>query len=387
MRNNSKFKHDSSCANNIFKNIQQIAPMLKEPQHLENYIVFNNLILKLTTMELLSHSPQNFFKTLINVDYNPQAQNYHPNFDKLIYTYTRGDSILTTRLLQALGLCITNDNNAKAIICFIGVGNSGKSFLIKFLSSLIDSSLITSIDPSHLGDKFALSRIYGKLICTCMDMKNTPISKGGVSVIKQISGNDMVTAEYKNSNKYIEFVSHCHMILGSNYEIISDGEDQAFENRKVVIPFQYAIDRENMETEDILLSKLENEKSAIINTLLYYYIQLRNNKYKFADNPNEKESYNNYVPYNGLSFSHSNYIKRFFDNHYEVTNNKQDICRVSDLCEEYNNYIKSLGIFYSIDVTAFSHYLSSIIGISPQKTRKGSITNNSVSCLLGVKHK
>jgi len=115
----------------IMRNIEQTVPELDYPYDISNYVVMNNGILNLNTNLLESFILGRFITNMVVVDWNPDSVSC-PIFDNIINTYTQGDNVLAERIFEALGVCLTNDT-VKKYICFLGVTNSGKSFLLSLL--------------------------------------------------------------------------------------------------------------------------------------------------------------------------------------------------------------------------------------------------------------
>lgn len=129
----------------IFEEITQKAMFMSYPDNIHNLIVFNNGILNLSTMKLEPFCAGIFITNMVNVDWTFNCE--CPNFERLLNVYTQGDNVLKERLLEALGVCLTNDI-VKKIICFLGGSHSGKSFLVSFLLSLINDESIYVLQPN-----------------------------------------------------------------------------------------------------------------------------------------------------------------------------------------------------------------------------------------------
>lgn len=120
----------------ILHNIEQTAPELDYPYDISNYVVMNNGVLNLHINLLEPFTPGRFITNMVLVDWNPESV-LCPVFDDIINTYTQGDNVLAERIFEALGVCLTNDT-VKKYICFLGITNSGKSFLLSLLLSLLN---------------------------------------------------------------------------------------------------------------------------------------------------------------------------------------------------------------------------------------------------------
>ena len=73
------------------------------------------------------------------------------------HNYTNHEMPLNKRINEVLGVCLTNDM-VKKLFCFLGVTNSGKTFLLSFLMRLFNNSATVTMQPNDLGRQFAPSR-------------------------------------------------------------------------------------------------------------------------------------------------------------------------------------------------------------------------------------
>ena len=106
-----------------------------------------------------------------------------PEYEKVINTYTNHEAPLNKRINEVLGVCLTNDM-VKKLFCFLGVTNSGKTFLLSFLMRLFNNSATVTMQPNDLGRQFAPSMVYGKSLCCCMDMDSAPLNTKATAFLK-----------------------------------------------------------------------------------------------------------------------------------------------------------------------------------------------------------
>ncbi len=253
---------------------------LDEEEITQDLVSFRNGVLDLTSGGIYGHSPKHRTFYRIEADYNPSAASLPAvNFDIFLQQITGGDPILQERLWQVIGYILVSDRRAKALLLFQGVGNSGKSILTDFLCTLFSSNARISMIFQELSGKFSGSELEGKFLCVSNDMPADPLSAKAASLLKQISGNDIVSSDAKY-RKRTQFRGTTKLVMVSNHPILLTAADPAFLDRVVTVPFRYAVPREQWDTA--LLSKILEERTIIVARAVAAYYRLRAQKYIFT---------------------------------------------------------------------------------------------------------
>lgn len=379
----SGFRCGTVTPQQVMAHVEQMAPFYDYPLDISNYIVFNNCVLNLATGLPENFMPGRFITNMVTVDWLPEVTSC-PTFDSMIMTYTQGDPALTERLLQALGLCLTNDT-VKRFICFLGITNSGKTFLVSLLLSMLNDDSIAMMQPNDFSQRFAGGMIYGKSICACMDMDAAPLNTRATAFIKQVSGGDTIGAEFKYANGLVMFRSRAHVILCSNFNIIPEIEDIAFESRKLVVPFRHRLTDDAIPFEQ-LMQKLEHEKPAIVQKLIQAFSRLKAETYVFSGTGAWYDTYKPpmFAPPGAASSLHQ-YVFLF----YEMTGDPEDIVFAEDLYHAYSQYqgahIEQLHAFSSADAF-YKTFKEAYPEIQTDRKRRNPNTNPQ-SCYLGIRRK
>lgn len=372
------FQCTARIVERIYAEIEQTAIAVDYPADIHNLIVFQNGILNLTTMQLEPFMTGRFITNMIMVDWVPG--NDCPRFHELLQVYTQGDAVLKERLLEALGICLTNDI-VKKIICFLGVSHSGKSFLVNFLMDMINPEAVHVLQPNDFERQFATSQIHEKCIIACMDMEAAPLNPRATATLKNISGHDRINFELKHANGGHTFVSRAHVILCSNYNIVPQKEDAAFEMRKLVVPFDHRLNEEAVSQEE-LIQTLESEKSAIVYLLIQAVLRLRARNYVFSGGTD----YDHYVPMNGIGVPKEVCFQLFFEQCCQITGLETDYVFTRDLYQAYMAFCKEHLQNDFLCYNAFSKLASKQLS-NLQHGRKYRVDHpegNAESCYLGV---
>jgi len=244
----------------------------------DRYITFRNTVLDVHTGASFPPSPSYFNTAFLDVDYVPGAIAC-PNFDTFLTTLAVGDPLLVARVWEMLGYLLSNDISAKVFFVMQGLPNSGKSKLGEFIKNLFNIDAVTNLDIATLGRQFGMADIIGKRLNASLDLPAGTLKSESVSIIKQLTGGDMMTADIKFMPR-VKFQNSCKLLFATNHPITLSERDDAFFDRLVAIPFTVSIPREQCDRD--LLKRFEQEKSAIANKALKHYCQLKARNYIFS---------------------------------------------------------------------------------------------------------
>lgn len=299
-------------------------------------VAFHNGYLDTMSMQFFQTDYHLFFTSNINCNYLTNDCSC-PNFDRFIEQIAGNDELLMQRIFQSLGYIFSNDLNAKAIFLYQGVTNSGKSTLIKFISSFFDEELVTALSVDELDRTFALSELIGKALCVDTELTAAPLKTGSVGKLKQLSCKDLLSSDKKYSDR-VKFVCRAKIILATNHRFQLDTRDAAFLKRIVVLPFNYEIPKQGCDPE--ILQSFKTERLAIVKKVLYYYCQLRQNRYVFAGDFKLNEMFTDEAVGSG-QMSYQDWVVSFLDrqciydaNQSETTENLY--CAYQNYCQRQN---------------------------------------------------
>ena len=248
-----------------------------------NIIVFKNGTLELNTMAFRSNSPKDMASSALAINYNGLRQQM-PHINQYLRTATGGNGTLRERILQAIGYICTNDISAKSFIYLQGVGDSGKSLLCALIAMLFPetgANAVGRVALQDFGGKFALASLVNARLNVSEDLPDIILTPATVSKIKMLSDFNRVECE----QKYVPAFSYrflCKLLFASNHPLRLKEYDQAFVNRIVYIPFEYAIPKELQDRH--LLQKMLPELPALFNYAIEAYKRLVENGYNWAGN-------------------------------------------------------------------------------------------------------
>lgn len=337
-----------------------------------NYWPFRNGFLNITTGELIRNDGQYFVRHVLNCNYNPNAE--CPNFDCFIHSIAGGDAKLIKLLWQTIGYLLSLDMNGKVFFSFIGKKDTGKSLLAKVLTRIIGEKAVSYLSASNLSGRFDVSNLNGKHLNVCMDLPNKKLSLETIAKIKMITGGDTIYADVKNKQA-ISFRATARLLFGCNSMIQTEDYDVAFNERHVIIPFNFPVPKE--EQDFYLEEKLLLEAEGICRKAMEYYKELVKNSYRFPQVECMIES-NEMYDYEQL-------MNAFVEQYCEFTDNNNDKVPSAQLHTLFKNFCFSLSI-PSLDITAFSRKFKDMFRDRTEKTR-ARVASGNVQVFLKVQLK
>lgn len=277
---------DSSIIKKVYEIIQAEPNICIPHANTIPLVALDDGLLDLTTLALGQFSPAPFVTVKLLGSYSRGQVSSCPAFDRFLHEITGGDSTLEARIWEAVGYSLVPDTNGKCFILFQGVPDSGKSLLGDVIAALIDPDLVTSMDISTMGERFGPSELVGKQLCLALDMPSGTLDAKLVSLFKNLTGGDFVTADVKYQAR-IKFRCSATFVLATNHLLRTRDNDPAFFRRAVTIPFRFSVDKGQQDHS--LKARILAERDAIIYRAIQAYVRLRQNKYQFSGDfePNE----------------------------------------------------------------------------------------------------
>lgn len=201
------------------------------PSH---WINFKNGMLDVLTGEIHKHDPNYLSVNQIPHDFIPDLKIE----DSLFYRFlqSRIPSKENQKMLfEYMGYCMTKDLIFQKFMILHGIGNSGKSKILNFIIKMVGKENVCNIPLQDLSERFTSANLLLKLLNTCGDLTSKALKDS--SVIKQITGNDPVKAEYKGG-KTFSFISNAKMIFSCNeLPVVIDEKSNGFYRRLLLIRF------------------------------------------------------------------------------------------------------------------------------------------------------
>lgn len=353
---------DASIIDRIYKVIQAEPEIIFKPGRgdMGRFIADQDGLIDLETLTVLPHSPGLFVTTLLQGSFSKGSQENCTVFEQFLFDITGGDPLLIDRIWEVMGYALVPDTAGKCFILFQGVPDSGKSLLGDVIASLLDEENVTSLDLGALGERFGTAELVGKQLCLSLDMPSGVLDPKSTSMLKSLTGGDVVTADVKYQAR-IKFRCTATFLLASNHPLLPRDNDPALLGRAVTVPFHFQISRERQDHG--LRTKILAERNAIIYRALLAYQRLRQNNYRFSGDfaPNQAISGTN-----GPATDLTSMLWDFLENSF-VAAPGQFITSA----EIYQAFFSRFGIAWPGGVAKFSGAVWPILEIlHPQQVKK-----------------
>jgi putative DNA primase/helicase len=225
-----------------------------------------NGTIDVTTGEFREHRKEDFITKIANVSYDPDA--ICPLWEKFIREIMDYKGDLINFLQTASGWGITGDTSEQIMFILIGNGANGKSTCINAIMHLLGdyaTSAPTETFMRRLGDGISndIARLRGMRFVTTTEAEQG--RKLSESLIKQITGNDRMTARFLYG-EYFTFQPTFKIFMATNHKPTISGTDYGIWRRIRLIPFTTTIAEENRDIH--LAEKLLEESPGILNWLI-----------------------------------------------------------------------------------------------------------------------
>lgn len=296
----------------------------------ENIINLQNGLYDVTTGELKPHSSDYISSIQLNVKYNPNYIN-HGYWDNFLDTLTMGDNELKNIIQEWYGLILSNYNAStpKKLLLLYGVGDTGKSKLISVLEQLLSKDNSKSIQIQKLGDRFALGDIFKTRLLHYGDLPSKTIDDNSLTILKVITGGDTLSVEKKGIDPFdIEYRGALMYSCNELPVITGDLGNHVF-NRFMIIPCDNPIPKDKQDPE--ILEKLLLDKEYIFTWSMEGLKRLMSNNLKFSYSEKSEDAKK------GYSIKSDN-VRAFIDEKYDITRDKTDRIKLTDLYYAYDSY-------------------------------------------------
>ncbi len=237
------------------KNYQKRDIFDSEP-HLLN---LTNGIFNLDTGMLMPHTHENYFLSLLPIEYNKDAQIH--NIKTFFEQVLRPEDV--PLIQEVFGYCLHRSHPIQKAFMFLGDGANGKSVTISLLKAFLGKENTCAISLQDIvKSRFSISALYNKMANLYPDIADESLQKTGL--FKILTGGDMVTAEQKFKDPF-SFTNHAKLIFSANKLPEVHDDSDAFFRRWIFITFPNKF--EGDKADKTLLQKLTTteELSGLFN--------------------------------------------------------------------------------------------------------------------------
>ncbi len=215
------------------------------------WIQFNDLIVDISTGEEFAASPEYFVTNPLPYSLHKERYVETPVLDKIFTEWVGEDYVKT--LYQIIAYCMVPSYPLHRIFCFIGAGMNGKSCFLTLLRKFIGGDNVCSTElDTLLTSRFEITRLHKKLVCQMGETNFSEMNK--TSILKKLSGGDLIGFEYKRKDPFEE-MNYAKIIIATNNLPTTSDKTVGFYRRWMIIDFP----NEFSEKKDILSEIPEEE--------------------------------------------------------------------------------------------------------------------------------
>lgn len=221
---------------------------LKKPKEINpNWIQFKDTIVDINTGDRFKASPEYFVTNPIPYELNKDNFEETPKMDEIFEQWVGKDHIKT--LYEIISYCLLPQYPIHRLFCFIGSGMNGKSCFLNLLKKFIGTYNCTSTELDTLiASRFEITRLHKKLVCMMGETNFSELEK--TSIIKKLTGGDLIGYEYKNKNPFEEH-NYAKIIIATNNLPTTTDKTIGFYRRWCIIDFPNQFSEQKEILDDI----------------------------------------------------------------------------------------------------------------------------------------
>jgi P4 family phage/plasmid primase-like protien len=213
---------------------------------------------------LLPHDPKHLSVVQLPVKHDPAAA--CPSIEAFVAATFPADA--HNLAWEIPGVLMVPATWLQMAILLLGEGCNGKSVWLSLIVRFLGRHNVATIPLHRLeADKFAVSRLAGKLANVCADLPSEHLA--GTSTFKALTGGDTLSAEYKFKDSF-DLEPYARLVFSANHPPRSADSSAAFFRRWKVIPFDHTFAPDEQIQRDVLDARLQapGELSGLFNRAL-----------------------------------------------------------------------------------------------------------------------
>ena len=246
---------NSKEKNEILEALQQYGRQ-KIPQKIKStWIQFHDEIVDIETGKTFKATPKYFVTNPIPWRLHPEKFEETPVMDKIFKEWVGKNYVQT--LYEILAYCVLPDYPINRTFCLIGSGMNGKTKFLELLRKFIGEQNVCSTElDTLLTSRFEVTRLHKKLCCQMGETNFNELKK--TSMLKKLSGGDLIGFEYKRKDPFEE-ENYAKIIIATNNLPATSDKTIGFYRRWLIIDFPTQFS----ESKDILKEIPDEEYNSL----------------------------------------------------------------------------------------------------------------------------
>ena len=220
---------------------------------------FKNGVLDLKTNKLIPHSPNHYFRNIIDREHDHKATDWSEIEKWMDFVFENNPS-QKHLLICWYAAVLRGMWKLHRFALIIGLGGTGKSTAMKLAIALIGKRFSHSLTITALNNnQFQTANVYDKrLVC----INDADRYRGNLEILKNITGGDEISIEQKYERAFSAVYKGMVMITANNF--VFSAYDSGLDRRMILFKF----DRQLPNIDTIFLEKLTAQISGFTNCLL-----------------------------------------------------------------------------------------------------------------------
>lgn len=302
----------------------------------ESIINCKNGLYNIDEDRLVPHSYKELSSIQLNCSFNREAEEpkaFNKYINDLCSDGNKVDKSKMMVLQEWLGLLLSNIpvyETKKSLLLYSPLGNTGKSVFINLIKEFLGVENTINIPLQKMSDRFVIADLYGKRVNLIGDQQSNDIEDS--SGFKQATGGDPIKVEFKGKEGFNWVYTGGIVAACNNLPSFTDDKGGHIFERMCIIPCEYTIE-ENMRDAK-LLSKMTRELDGIFLWAMEGLKRLKKNKFKFSRCEASENCIREYR-------ENIDTFYRFIKSNYELTGNRADKVKKTELDSDYVDWYKS----------------------------------------------
>jgi putative DNA primase/helicase len=272
-------------------------------------------------------SPEYRSRNQSPIPYDPKAQ--YSLFSEAFLTRLPAYDVAVFK--KYFGQCLLGRNLTQTILLLDGVADSSKTTLARVISTVIGQDNCAELRTAHLDERFEASAFIGKTLLMAPDVRANFLSLYGATILKRLVGTDLMSAEFKRSNRRVPFEGIYNVIITSNSRLRAklEGDADAWRRRLLIVRFENP--RTGERIFDFHLFIIEREGPGILNFALEGAVQLIADIRRLGaiqTSPEQKARVNKFI-------DESDSLRNFVRDHLCATSDSAYDVTVHEVLERY----------------------------------------------------
>jgi len=221
----------SQVKGEILEGLKRVGRLNLPEEMKKTWIQIGGTIIDIETDEEIESTPEYFATNPILREIGKTEDT--PTIDKIFGEWVGTDYVQT--LYEIIAYCLLPDYPIGRIFCLIGSGLNGKTCFLNLITQLIGIKNCCSAGLDRIiNGRFESAKLYKKLLCTMGETNFATLKR--TSMLKKLSGDDMIPFEFKNKDGFDGW-NYAKILISTNSLPMTSDRTKGFYRRWLLIDF------------------------------------------------------------------------------------------------------------------------------------------------------